>query len=492
MPATLSLTSDLQAITACPTLLVIGRKERLLREDVLALVSPVPRGVWEQMVLRNEPGDRGRAITTHTEGTPTKVVAGLLPEACSRHNSPSRSWAIPSLVAAAGLMGDVGIVLAVDDLDHAFAATLAVARAHPSFSATSTRIEREARLLVLDPQGKPLQDTQRLQVAADALRFAADLVDQPPNTLTTTALVEVARQVAARHAKASIYVVQGQQLADLGLGGIWGVGKAARNPPALVALDLAGPRDAPRVSWVGKGIVYDTGGLSIKSKTGMPGMKTDMGGAAAVLAAFDAAARLDLPMQLTAVLCVAENAVGPDSLRPDDVLTLYSGKTVEVNNTDAEGRLVLGDGVAWAARHRSPSLLIDLATLTGAQSVATGKRTAALYCNDDALEARAVAAGRAAGELVHPLPYIPEFFKREFSSQVADMRNSVKDRSNAQSSCAGQFIANHLDGARYKGPWLHVDLAGPAVDAGRGTGFGVGLLLALAGLASGAEAGTSG
>jgi probable aminopeptidase NPEPL1 len=169
-------------------------------------------------------------------------------------------------------------------------------------------------------------------------------------------------------------------------------------------------------------------------------------------------------------------------MRPDDILHMYSGRTVEVNNTDAEGRLVLADGVAWAAKNRQPRRIIDVATLTGAQSMSTGKIMAALFCTDAELEAEAVAAGRACGELCHPLPYAPELFRKEFHSQVADMKNSVKDRSNAQASCAGQFIGNHLMATDYTGPWLHVDMAGPSTQAGRGTGYGVALLLTLAGV----------
>ena len=157
---------------------------------------------------------------------------------------------------------------------------------------------------------------------------------------------------------------------------------------------------------------------------------------------------------------------------------MYSGRTVEINNTDAEGRLVLADGLAWVASERDPDHIIDMATLTGAQGVATGKLHAALYSSTESLELAAIAAGQRCGDLVHPLPYAPELFRKEFRSTVADMRNSVKDRSNAQASCAGQFLRNHL--TDYKGGWLHVDIAGPAVSAGRGTGFGVGLLLSLA------------
>ncbi|MCA9515361.1 MAG: leucyl aminopeptidase family protein, partial [Myxococcales bacterium] len=227
------------------------------------------------------------------------------------------------------------------------------------------------------------------------------------------------------------------------------------------------------------GIVYDTGGLSLKGKADMPGMKGDMGGAAAVLEAFRAAALLGSKARLDALLCLAENAVGPRSVRPDDVLTMYSGRRVEVNNTDAEGRLVLADGVAYAVKHLAPEVIVDLATLTGAQLIATGRKHAAIVCNDDDLEARAVAAGKASGDLVHPLPYVPEFFREEFKSRVADLKNSVKDRMNAQSSCAAQFIAEHL--GDYAGKWLHVDIAGPSTAKERGTGFGVALLLDLIG-----------
>ncbi len=276
-------------------------------------------------------------------------------------------------------------------------------------------------------------------------------------------------------------MISGTDLRDQGFGGLWGVGKASEHPPALVVLDRDGSGD--RIAWVGKGITYDTGGLSIKPKLGMVGMKGDLGGAAAVLAAFWAAAKLGIRRPLTAVLCIAENAVGPAATRPDDVLRMYSGRTVEVNNTDAEGRLVLADGVAWVVKHRAPVELIDCATLTGAQAVATGKRHAAIYASTEAIEDRAVHVGRRTGDLVHPLPYAPELYRREFSSVVADLRNSVKDRSNAQSSCAAQFIREHL--GSWDGPHLHVDLAAPATSGGRGTGFGVGLLLGLAGVLDG-------
>jgi len=216
-------------------------------------------------------------------------------------------------------------------------------------------------------------------------------------------------------------------------------------------------------------------------------MKSDMGGAAACLSAFEAAVDIGVNTRaLHLVLCLAENAIGPGALRNDDIITGLSGLTCEINNCDAEGRLVLSDGVAHATAlpprlpglSGHPDLLIDMATLTGAQLVATGKRHAGIVSNLESVELDAVAAGRLSGDTVHPLPFVPEFFAKEFTSQVADYKNSVKDRSNAQSSCAANFIYENLH-PEYKGGWLHVDLAGPAFIDDRGTGFGVGLALAM-------------
>ncbi|MCB9688451.1 MAG: leucyl aminopeptidase family protein [Alphaproteobacteria bacterium] len=484
MPASLSVTTAVPGAPLPPSdaLVFLGRGARLLEPDVLRLLpESVGEPVFTQMVRKSDPGDTGRLVTTWTAGTPARVSAALLPEPCSRHNSPSRAFAVGHALQGALHKGDVTVVACLDHADHAAAVVMAVARCLPTWQGTSSpQVDRRVNVVLLPREGGGIVP-ERLLVAAEAVREAAASVDQPPDTMNCDAMVEWARAVGARTG-AEVTVIRGAELAELGLGGLWGVGKAAAQAPALVTLAHGSPDAATRRAWVGKGIVYDTGGLSIKAKTSMPGMKTDMAGAAAVLAAFGAAVSLGAPDRLVAALCVAENAVGPGSVRPDDVLRMYSGRTVEVNNTDAEGRLVLADGVAWVARHHAPTEVLDLATLTGAQSVATGKHHAALHANDDALERRLFDAGRRVGELAFPIPYAPEFFRGEFRSPVADMRNSVKDRSNAQASCAAQFIGNHLVAAGYDGPWCHVDMAAPAVSGHRGTGYGVGLLLASAGL----------
>mmetsp|Transcript_1559 Transcript_1559/g.3315 ORF Transcript_1559/g.3315 Transcript_1559/m.3315 type:complete len:266 (-) Transcript_1559:116-913(-) len=253
------------------------------------------------------------------------------------------------------------------------------------------------------------------------------------------------------------------------------------NPPEDVMVTDDLEEDKSTIALVGKGIVYDTGGLAIKSRVGMCGMKHDMGGASGVLGGFMAAVKLRTPRKIRLFLCLAENAIGPNSVRNDDIITLYSGKTVEINNSDAEGRLVLGDAVAHVTKHCDDvGLVLDMATLTGAQLVSTGKMHAAILANTEELEQRAVKAGLASGDLCYPLLYAPELLKKEFNSKVADMKNSVKDRSNAQCSCAGHFIESHID-ENYQGGWIHVDMAGPGSKAERGTGYGVGLVLSLVG-----------
>lgn len=475
MPTELSFATEISPLHEADSLHVVGHPDTLKTKRVLDVLPESARGLWDVLV-QGEPPDAGRTATTLLPGSKKRLVAGLLPKNPSRHNSPMSAYAWPGLLAQHRTR-NAAVIAVIDDASHARAAVAAIARTLPLYSARSSRQDGTLVAMILGPDG-PIQDPA-LPVVADAVRRAAWMVDLPPNQLGPDAFVQSARSVAKRDG-VSVHVLRRRQLAEQGMGGLVGVGRAANQEPALVVLDWAPEGAKKAFAWVGKGITYDTGGLSLKSKTGMPGMKTDMGGAAAVLAAFDAAVRLNTPHRLTAVLCIAENAIGPDALRPDDVIKMYSGRSVEVNNTDAEGRLVLADGVAWVTRHRQPELLVDMATLTGAQATATGKLHAAIYCNDEAVEQRAVAIGRTTGDLVHPLPFAPELFRKEFASAIADMKNSVKDRANAQSSCAGQFVGNHL--GKYDKAWLHVDMAGPGRGpGGRGSGYGVNLLLGLLG-----------
>ncbi len=476
MPTTLRFVSPADLPTH-PALIVVGRAEALASDAALAcLPAGLDRAIWTRMLDSAAPGDAGATASTWLAGDIEHVVAVVLPGPGSRHNAPARPEALATLLRKAAPAGkNAAVVVVLADPSHTTPSAAAVARAFPLWR---RKAEDEPRDVAAALLGADL-DVARLQSLADAVRFAGSLVDRPTSDLDVDSFVAEAEAVAGR-VGAKVQVLRGDALRERGFGGLWGVGKAAVCGPALVVLSHEPEGGGKCTAWVGKGIVYDTGGLSIKGKDHMPGMKGDMGGAAAVLAAFEAAVARGSDRTLHAVLCLAENSVGPASLRPDDIITLYSGRTVEVNNTDAEGRLVLGDGVAFASRDLAAEVIIDIATLTGAQLVATGKRHAAIATNDAGLELQAVAAGRASGDLVHPLVWAPEFHKKEFASEVADMKNSVKDRANAQSSCAAWFVYEHLDRA-WSGSWMHVDIAGPSTAEDRGTGFGVALLLELLG-----------
>ncbi len=428
-------------------------------------------------IKKPEAGELVSSFCQH-EGQSIKVTLAVITSKCSRMNHPERPDLVTKQIRSAAKASErTALLLCPSDTEHHDPLVIAACRAFPRYSRKSS--EQKRSLVDLSIYGlSDEQQIERLNALIDGVSHAAEWVDAPPAEFHVPEFIEAAREIAVRY-NVDIDIFEGEQLLHMGAGGLWGVGMAAKHPPALVV--LRGPKssaDAPNMVWVGKGVVYDTGGLSLKPKGTMNGMKMDMGGAAGVLAAFEVAAAHGVAQDLCAVLCLAENAIGPEALRNDDIITLYSGKTVEINNTDAEGRLILGDGVAYAHQHLSPVVIVDMATLTGAQLVATGRSFGALVCNDAELEEAAVEAGMHSGDLVHPLPYCPEFFQAEFKSAVADMKNSVKDRMNAQSSCAGHFVESHL--GDYAGKWLHVDIAGPAFIQDRGTGFGVGLLSSLA------------
>ncbi|KAJ3160666.1 putative aminopeptidase npepl1 [Geranomyces michiganensis] len=401
----------------------------------------------------------------------------------TRHTGAIRSDLVHDLVAAqTPKEGDVRIVLALENQEQVMAAAAAVARAFPLYNKKSAAQKLKPRTVNVEvsaPGGVTEEQYRKIGNIADSIRLAARLTDMPCSELNTTTYIAEVKEAIKDIPTIKSEIISGEELATRGFGGIYGVGKAAEEPPALVVLTYTPEKKTieNKPVFVGKGIVYDTGGLSLKSGTGMCGMKGDMGGSAACFGAILAAAKNNYGGSLTAVLCLAENAIGHKAQRPDDIVTMYSGKTVELNNTDAEGRLVLGDGVAYATRDLKATHVIDIATLTGAQLMNTGKKHAAILSRDEDFERAVYAAGQTSGDWCFAIIYAPEVLKKEFDSKFADMRNSVGDRANAQCSCAGLFIESHLEEG-WTGKWVHVDIAGPAHKDQRATGFGVALLLA--------------
>lgn len=322
------------------------------------------------------------------------------------------------------------------------------------------------------------------QTVTDAVAQARDWVNTPPGDLRPPTFADAISALAAdvAGAKVKVEVWDEKRLGKEGCGGILAVGRGSETPPRLVTLTYA-PRGAKQhLALVGKGITFDSGGLSIKTGPGMSTMKIDMAGAAAVVAAMLAIAKLGLPIKVTAYACLAENMPSGTATRPGDVLTMRNGSTVEVLNTDAEGRLVLGDGLALATE-TMPDLIVDVATLTGACVVALGERTSGILGSDDATVERLASASTTAGEPMWPLPIPTEITAAVKTSKIADLRQH-----NPKPYGGTLFAAAFLREFVGEVPWAHLDIAGPSFNDGApygeipngGTGVAVRTLVQLA------------
>jgi leucyl aminopeptidase len=304
----------------------------------------------------------------------------------------------------------------------------------------------------------------RAPVLADAMTLVRDLVNTSPADLYPETFAAEAQRVAVA-AGLEIEVLDHVALAGGGYGGLTGVGQGSDHPPRLVRLAYRHPEASKTVVFAGKGITFDSGGLSLKPPKSMEAMKSDMGGAAAVLGALQAIAALKPAINVVGYLAMAENMPGGHAQRPSDVITIFGGKTVEVLNTDAEGRLVLADVLARSAQD-SPDLLVDVATLTGAQLVALGPRISGVMGSDDAVAAAIAEAARQAGEQAWPMPLPPEL-RKGLDSAVADIANVAGERFGGM-LVAGLFLKEFVpDGVR----WAHVDIAGPAFHEGEPYGY---------------------
>ncbi len=336
-----------------------------------------------------------------------------------------------------------------------------------------------ASFTVLAPRGLAISHAPaafaRAQNTARAVRRARDLVNEPAGTMTPTALAAAAA-AWAREAGVDVELLDHDACRALGMGLYLAVSQGSVEPPRFVHLTWKPAGALRRIVLVGKGVTFDSGGLSLKTNEGMLDMKTDMAGAAAVLAAIAAAAREKLPIEVHALAACTENMPSGSSYKLGDVITSMAGKTVEITNTDAEGRLTLADALTFGLRFK-PDAIIDLATLTGACIVALGPHTAGVMSNDDALASEWIAAAGAAGEEVWRLPLPPRLIE-QLKSEVADMKNTGERWGGALT--AGLFLREFVGTT----PWVHVDIAGPSsadkefahVSKG-GTGYGVSTIL---------------
>jgi leucyl aminopeptidase len=317
------------------------------------------------------------------------------------------------------------------------------------------------------------------RICAEAQNRARDLQSLPSNVATPSFLAERATEIAAAHDALSVEILGREEIAAKGMGGLVAVSQGSAEEPKLIVLRYSGGGSGKTLGLVGKGVTFDTGGISLKSAPGMQEMKMDMSGAAAVLETVGAVAELGLEIELIAVVPSTENMPSGTAIKPGDIITQYGGKTVEINNTDAEGRLILADALAYAAE-LGAERIVDIATLTGAVMIALGSTHAAVISNDDELAAKVEQVGRETGELVWRLPLHPEY-KALMKGTVADLTNAAPKRK-AGTISAAAFLEEFVG----ETPWAHLDIAGTAWDVGRpytgndASGYGVRLLTALA------------
>jgi leucyl aminopeptidase len=446
-----------------PTL-VLGADDRALRPLAAGLVAlgltgaadevariPAPPGVSAAVVLLTGLGDVSRRYAPETlrraAGAATRALVGSSKVVLGL---PAGTAAEVEAVALGALLGSY------------------------TFNTFRTRSADKARdgvrSLVLSsgldaagPAGAR-QALARAKAIGGAVCLTRDLVNTPPNVLTPRAFADIARTQSSS-LDLAFSALDDKALRKGGYGGILGVGQGSANPPTLVRIAYRHPKATRHLALVGKGITFDTGGISIKPAPGMELMKSDMGGAAAVLGTMLAVGRLRPVVNVTGWMPMAENMPSGSAQRPSDVLTTYGGRTVEVLNTDAEGRLVLADAMV-ASLADSPDVLIDVATLTGAQLVALGARTGGIMSNDDTLRGRIHDASEHVGEALWPMP-LPEEMRKGLDSAVADIANIDNARLGGMLS-GGIFLREFVPSGL---PWAHIDVAGPAFNSGAGYGY---------------------
>ena len=340
--------------------------------------------------------------------------------------------------------------------------------------------------LAQDPKAKAI--VKRAGVIGDYTAIVRDLINTPPSHLTPDSFCKIFTDLAKKAGGASaglkVSVMSDSQLKSKGYGGITAVGQGSANPPRLLQISYRPVKSKALKSYayVGKGITFDTGGLALKPAAGMEAMKSDMSGAAAVCAATIAIALLKLPIAIDCYAPLAENMVSENATRPSDIITMYGGKTIEVLNPDAEGRLILGDALVKAQENRNLDGIVDVATLTGAQVVALGTRTSAIMTNTQEFSDHFFGISKEVGEAFWPMP-LPIELRASLDSPVADMAN-IGERMGGM-MVAGLFLKEFISPEL---PWLHLDIAGPAYNEGLpygytpvgGTGIALRSLVALA------------
>jgi leucyl aminopeptidase len=417
--------------------------------------------------MKGKPGEVAKVPTFGALTAPLLVVVGLGDAPEGDYDAEVLRRAAGTAIRALAGTGRVALALPAADAEQAGAVAIGGLLGAYSFVKYRTTGELSApvtELTVLSDAEDAGPAIERASALADSVSLVRDLVNTPPSDLWPARFAEIAEETGSK-AGLSVEVLDEKELEEAGYGGIVAVGQGSIRPPRLVRLAYGHPEAAKTIALVGKGITFDSGGLSLKPSAAMDWMKADMGGAASIFGALLAIARLGLKVNVIGYLCLAENMPSGSAQRPSDVFTSFSGKTVEVLDTDAEGRLVLIDGIARAGQD-NPDLIVDVATLTGAQIVALGWRTAGVMANDDDLRAEIVEIAGEQGEAVWAMP-LPDELRKGLDSPVADIANLHPERFGGMLT-AGIFLREFVpDGVR----WAHIDMAGPAFNKGEAHGY---------------------
>ena len=422
----------------------------------------------EALTALGATGKAGEVVKLPTLGvlpTPLVVAVGLGEGSDEGQDVEALRRAAGVALRALAGTGKVALALPAADADQTSAVAIGALLGNYSYLRYRTGEEKKgpAEEIIVTGGGDE-GALRRAEVVAGSVNLVRDLVNTPPSDLNPEDFADVAQRVAADEGL-DAEVLDEKALVEGGYGGISGVGQGSVNPPALVRLAYSHPEATKTVVFVGKGITFDTGGLSLKPASAMDWMKSDMGGAGAVLGALRSIARLKPAVNVIGYMAMAENMPSGTAQRPSDVISIYGGRTVEVLNTDAEGRLVMADALVRAGED-APDLIVDIATLTGAQLVALGTRTAGVMANDDDVRAKVVAAADRVGEASWGMP-LPEELRKGLDSSVADIANISGDRWGGMLT-AGVFLKEFVpNGVR----WAHLDIAGPSFNQGEPFGY---------------------
>jgi leucyl aminopeptidase len=401
------------------------------------------------------------------DGEAARVAAAAAAGRAKELGAVSLSWALPDDGAEAALVE--GTLLKLYSFDRY----------------KTERDEEQARLESLEIAGPGVSDetARRGRIAGDAVNRARELQNLPSNVADPIFLAGRAQEIADAHSSVELELLGREEIAGRGMGAFAAVAQGTVAEPRLIVLRYRGGDRGPHLGFVGKAVTFDTGGISLKPGAKMAEMKFDMSGGAAVLEALDAIAKLGLAVTITAIVPATENMPSGSAVKPGDIVTALNGKTIEVNNTDAEGRLLLADSLSYAVE-QGVERIVDLATLTGAIIVALGSTHAGLFSNDDDWCGEVEAACTATGELGWRLPLHKETAKL-VEGTYADLDNAPAGRK-ASSIAAAHFLGNFVGDV----PWVHMDIAGTAWELGRpyvgkgASGFGVRTLIELAGRAA--------